>query len=566
MAWVALAWASAASAGELLIEQHVAEDGALLVRYTPPDDARELLLFDRSQTMAVVWGEMAQPVDGCATVTLTPRPLLTLKDGCTSATFRFVPRMLSRYATYEPAFPVGLSAVMGYTGYYAVALPGHALRWRWVPADGARVVVAGQVATQAIDRVITAEQVALAAQDEGRTPAGWAALAANEYSFIGKATVEPLSGGVLIHDGRLDAPRLDAVRTSLGQVVPRLTRAYGVSPAGPWAVVASTSANVRGFWGDVTPGRMMSLRFNDSPPQAPAGAIRQTRWFVAHEATHWWDTGVFRTDHDRPWIHEGHADWMAGLLMRETGEFDSERWREQMDTALNNCQWARRDRPAATLPKGFNRDDEPYACGHVTWLLAQSLRPREASPVDIAARPFRGSTAPIDAGTVARWADGGDAGPMHRLLLDPQQGWLSALKRDWGDTIEATDLKAGDSLPQPLRGRLTGALMGELMTADCGRMGFWTQADHFLIEAVPACKTLRGDMRVRRLAGVSPFEDPVGAWQAVRAACTAGQPIALGLDGDASLTLACPATMPDMPIQQILRLRPQAMERLGLAP
>jgi len=566
-ACLALAWltlAGAASAGELLIEQRVADDGALLVRYTPPEGVRELPLFDRSQTMAIVWGEMATPLDSCATITLKPRVTLQLNEGCTSATFRITPRVLSRRATYEPAFAIGPSAVMSYTGYYAAALPGHALRWRWVPGDGARAVVSGRVATQAVDRAITAEQVAFAAKDGGNTAAGWAALAANEYSFLGKAAQESLPGGVLIYDGKLDAARLEAVRSTLGSVTARLARAYGVMPADAWAVVASVSSAVRStYHGDVTAGRMMSLRFNDTPPRDLTNALRQTRWFVSHEVTHWWDTGVFRTDMDRPWIHEGHADWMAGLLMLDAGQTDAATWRADMDTALNNCQLARRERPVATLPTGFNGDD-PYACGHVTWLLAQSLRPRDAAPVDIAASLFRGSTAPIDAAAIARWADGPTPGAMRSLLLDPKQGWLSALKRDWGDVIEATELKAGDTLPQPLRGRLTGALMAELMNADCGRMGFWTNADHFLIEAVPACKTLRGDMRVRRIAGVSPFDDPVGAWLAVRAACTAGQPIALGTDGPEPTALPCPSPAPDMPIRDLLRLRPQAMERLGL--
>lgn len=565
--WLLLGLVQAAAAGELLIEQRVADDGALLVRYAPPDGVRELPLFDRSDAMATVWGEMAAPTDTCGSVTLQPRPTLRVAEGCTAASFRIAPRVLGRHATYEPAFAVGTSAVVSYSGYYAVALPGHSLHWRWVPAPGAHALVAGQLSSQAVDRIFTADQATAATQDGGSTQAGWAAIAANEYAFVGRALLEALPGGTLIHDGQLDPGRLNAVRTTLASATARFTKAYGAAPAGPWSVVAVTSPATRGFFGDVSASRMMSLRFNPEVPQDVAAATRHTRRFVSHELTHWWDTGVFRTDWARPWIHEGHADWMAALLMRETGATDAPRWRQELDAALNACQFARGDKPAATLPPGFHRDDDPYACGQVLWLLAQSARPQGSAPLDIAASVFRGSTAPVDAEAVARWADGGATGPMHRLLQDPRLGFATALKRDWAGVIEATPLQAGLPLPDGVRSRLASTLMQALMSADCGgSIGFWTQADHFRIQALPGCRALRGDMRVQRIGGVSPFTDPVAAWAAARAACTAGQPLLLTLDGGEPVTLACPAPLPELPIHDTLRVRPQALARMGLDP
>ncbi|MFT7776783.1 hypothetical protein [Roseateles sp.] len=560
----ALVMAGGASASELLIEQRVTEDGALLVSYTPPEGVRELPLFNRASTMATVWGEMAVPLGNCSSVTLKPRVTIKLADGCTSAIFRMKPRLLNRYAVNEPAFAVGGSAVMAYLGYYAVALPGHALHWRWTPGPGAHAVVAGRVSTQPIDRVLPAEQMTFAATDEGRTAAGFAATASHEYVLLGKVEIETLPGGALIHDQTIDAIRLGAVRESLLRVTARLARAYDARPAGPWAVVVNVPAGMQGFRGDVTSGRMMSLRFDARAPKDVTEAARAVQQFVAHEVTHWWDTGLFRTDGDRPWIHEGHADWMAGLLAQEAGQPDAV-WRERVDLALNNCQFARGDRVSAALPTGHHKDDDAYACGQVLWMLAQWAQPRDGTPVDVAAGPFRGSTEPIDARAIARWADGGDAGPMHRLLFDPQLGFRSALLRDWGDAIEAIELKRGESMPAALRGRLGTALMAALMSADCdGVMSFWTQADHFRIDTQPACRSLRGSPNVHRIAGVSPFEDPVGAWQGVRTTCAAGQPILLDISAGEPIALACPEKLPDMPIQQTLRLRPQAAQRLGL--
>lgn len=562
-----LALADAAPAGELLIEQRVTEDGALLVSYTPPEGVRELPLFMRASTMATVWGEMAAPIDSCATVALKPRVTITLVQGCASATFRVKPRLLNRYAVNEPAFAVGNAAVMAYLGYYVVALPGHALHWRWTPGPGAQAVVAGQPSEQPVDRRLSVDQVAIAIKDDFRTAASSAALTSHEYVLLGKAAVEPLPGGTLIHDGAVDAARLGAVREALAQVTERLSRAYGATPAGPWAVVASVTTGMQGFRGDVTAGRMMSLRFNGAAPRGGEAAGRTVQQFVAHEVTHWWDTGVFRTDGERPWIHEGHADWMAGLLARESGQLDAAAWRERIDTALNNCQLIRGDRPSATLPTGHHKDDDTYACGQVLWLLAQVAQPRSGSAVDVGASLFRASSTPIDAESVARWADGGEAGPMHQLLFDPQLGFRSALLRDWGAFIEATELKAGEPAPKFLRERLASKLMSALMAADCdGSISFWTQDDHFRIDTQPVCRVLRGNPNVRSIAGVSPFDDPVGAWRSMRAVCAAGHPIALGIDAGDPVLLTCPAKVPDMPIQQTLRLRPQAVKRLSVTP
>lgn len=553
--------ASTASAGELLIEQRVTDDGTLLVRYTPPEGVRELPLFDRSPTMATVWGEMASPLGACTAVTLKPRVTITLAPGCSSALFSVQPRLLNRNAVNEPAFAVGGSAVMAYLGYYAVTLPGHSLRWRWVPQRGGYAVVAGGVSERPIERLVPAAQVSFAAEDEGRTQAGFTAAGVHEYVLVGQAQIERLPGGALLHDGAVGAARLSAVRNALARVTERLGRAYAAQPAGPWAVVANAPAGMRGFRGDVTNGRMMSLRFE---AQAPADGDSGIQHFVAHEVTHWWDTGLFRTDGERPWIHEGHADWMAGLLALESGQMTPAIWREHMDIALNNCLLARGDRAAATLPTGHHKHDNAYACGQVLWLLAQASQPRQGAAVDVAASLFRGSTAPIDAQAVARWADGGGDGALHRLLFDPHLGFRSALQRDWGDLIEATELKPGEPVPDFLSRRLAGALMSALMAADCnGALSFWTQPDHFRIDTQPACRALRGNPQVRAIAGVSPFKNPVGAWHAMRAACTSGQTLTLTTDAAEPVVLACPAKLPDMPVQQMLRLRPQAMQRLG---
>jgi hypothetical protein len=95
--------------------------------------------------------------------------------------------------------------------------------------------------------VLTVEQVAFAASDEGRTPAGFDSAMAHEYVLVGKVAIEPMPGGVLIHDRAIDALRLGAVRDALARVTVRLGRAYGVTLARPVGRGGERAARHAGF-------------------------------------------------------------------------------------------------------------------------------------------------------------------------------------------------------------------------------------------------------------------------------------------------------------------------------
>jgi hypothetical protein len=109
-----------------------------------------------------------------------------------------------------------------------------------------------------------------------------------------------------------------------------------------------------------------------------------------------------------------------GCWRARSGQLNATGWRDRLDTALNNCQFARGDRPAVTRCRVVTTAATTLAhaarcCG--CWPDQQA--PGRHAPVDAGAEVLRGSTAPIDAEAVARWADGGGTGPMHRLLFDP---------------------------------------------------------------------------------------------------------------------------------------------------
>lgn len=549
--------------GELLIDVQLRADGALELRYAPPAGVRELPFWDAAPDAHPRWrGALFEAGDECTEATATG---LRLRDGCAAATLRVRPRLVALDAVYEPAQPISDgSGVLMYAGHYAVLLPGHALHWRWRAPQGGYLLHLGQRGEATVDQVVPAEVVDRALASGG-TDAATREVGAHQVVFLGRTRVDAVAGGWLVVDPALDADRLARIRKSLLFNVATLTRAFGTPPRGSFAVVTAISS-VPGFHGDTSSGQMMRLRLNAAPQMG-----KELEHFVAHESAHWWNNGLYRSDHAQPWLHEGNAEWLSRLLMREAGDIDDGALRDAIEAALNRCAAARRDRPAATI-KG-RRGDDSYACGMSLMLLAHAQRAAatagERHALELMAGLQRRHPA-LDAARFAQWADDRDdgRGPMGRLLLDPAQGFAAGFGARLAalGLAEARDIDAQTALPPDLRMRFGMALMTALMERDCGgRASFWVvDAALKLDNAKLGCERLPVGAEVVALAGRPVLDAPVAAWQAARAGCAAAGKLAVGYRDGSVGELTCPQALPAMPLRQLLRLTPQALDRLGL--
>ncbi len=391
-------------------------------------------------------------------------------------------------------------------------------------------------------------------------------IGAAQYVYLGGAKgLVAMAGGNLLLDPGLDASRAERIRKVLEYTLERLPKLYGVALPGPGAVVTAVS-ELPGFHGDTTSGRMMRLRLPANVETMPGTMLEH---FVAHEVVHWWNSGVFGTDQQRPWLHEGHAEWMARLLLREQGLLGDAELRADIESNLNNCAAARGSKVAAAMKPGRQGDDV-YACGMSLMLLGQAQRSeawRQTAPL-VQMAPLHRIERGLDVQAFVEWADAGSTqAAMARLLQDSQQafdsGLLARLKAL--GMADGEDVKSSEQLPPGLRMKTAGGLMSALMSSDCdGAVGFWTLPKAFRLDAALKCSSLRVGSEVAALAGVPVLTDPIAAYAAVKSACQQGQTIKVGYMSGAETAMACPKTLPALPVTQLIRLRPDALQRLGL--
>ena len=528
-----------AHAQQVQIDMSLAVDGLLLVTYTPPEGVTELQLADHGRAAQDVWKQWIQPLDECA---LVVEQRIRLQPSCKQARFAVKPQVLDRDAAYEPALPVGARGVAFYTRYYA--LSGVTQRWHWHAPDQGAVLHQGLLSRGEVSEATDAAQIV----------------------YLGEAPSLDLPGGVIVADPALGADRTRQLRALLAADIEALGKAYGVMPAGRVGVIAAVSA-LPGRKLETSTGRMMSLRL---PATADPRDASNLAMVLLHETTHWWNAGVFHSEESFPWIHEGHAEWMALLLGRQLGVLDARQAVERLEWAVNSCVALRGDKPAASLPLGL-RGRDPYQCGMALMMAAQlerSAREHAGTPVEQLVSLHRGhESSVLTQADVAVWADGRSDGPLARLLFDPKLGFATALQGLLGDDqVEVTNTPPGDEMPAPDRMGYGAVLMSALMVQDCGGNDFYSRPDGFKVAGMVKlnCGHLRVGQIVETIEGVPMTARPNAALVALRNACKAGRSVRVGIQGGTQEALECPVAMPEFQNKREWHLKPAALARLGL--
>lgn len=569
LAGLACAWACtngcAAEAGHVQIDLALASDGVLELAYTLPPGITELNFLDGGAGHVVFRGKHLQPATPCARLE-AKRMLLLDEPGCGSVMrWRVQPLLLNAYRQYEAAQPLSDGTLLADTGYYAAVAPGHGLRWvLHSPANG-YVIGQGGVVQGEVSLAATTEQVQTALDQPGTDEP--LAVAFHHYVLLGMAPTERLGQVTLVSDPALDAGRAQQIRQTLGEAVMRLTKAYGEAPSTPPMVVASV-ADVNGWHGDTTAGNTMRLRL---PRLADAVSASRLDRFVTHEAVHWWNAGIYRTDHSKPWLHEGHADWASLLLLREAGKLDAEAVASQVQTSLNRCVIVRGETPASQLTPSMR--DDSYACGLTLMMLAQALHAQRSTDPTSQGLHMLASlhlgTSSLDQQRLIAWADGtAQGGTLHTLLTDESVGFTSGLQQTLA-ILKLADAPLLRDVPAPFPSEasalLARTLMQALMARDCGGSAdFWTLPDRIRIGMRATCQNLRIGQDVLSVNGTPMFPNTLAAWNGAQQSCQTGKELSLAYaDGSYSLQ-PCPAQWPVLPITQWITLRPDALARMGL--
>jgi hypothetical protein len=218
----------------------------------------------------------------------------------------------------------------------------------------------------------------------------------DNYVYVGDVTMSPDDPVATILDPGLPA----WISTRLRDFTPSVFRDFetqmGPHKSGRPMVIASWAGTDFGgvsTGGSVSPGMItMRLEGKQLLKETP-GALNQMRWFIAHEAAHFWlgQTVGYATP-DEAWITEGGADYLAmQAAVRADASYDAKAF---MAEARSDCIAAL---AKGSLAEARRRNDQRayYACGA---LFAQA--------VDDAGRPRGKGFADFVRGLIRDDADG----------------------------------------------------------------------------------------------------------------------------------------------------------------
>ena len=537
--------AAQAQADTLNIEARLSEDAQQLeLRYDVPAGVQDLPLSGQDEVVQAWWAQHAQAAGDCTE--LLPG-LLRLREGCSEARVRVRLASLAAQARYEPAQALGSvgreSGVVSYVGYWLTIVPGHGLQVRLIPPKKGQVLWQGRWSHRPVQWQRRADEVAAAIALREQDRSWLPAIGGHQSVYLGRAPSRALpGGGRLVFDARLSPATVDSVETTLKESIRALTAAFGEGPGGPVGVMmVQTPGDI--FIGNVSSGRSMVLNIGVDALRADIQG--QLADFVRHEATHWWNAGVRRSDSRASWLAEGNAEWWALRLgvMQGAGVDAAV---AELEASLNQCL-----QMATSLPPGL-RDwrGYPFAmypCGLSLMALAQALRsPQGMSPQELAGMHPRGSV--LDADVLAAWA-----GPAFSRVLDAPT-FVTALAAAYREAGWAQDVLLEDAtgaLPSVASWMAATSWLGELMRTDCNGMSYTPAPDRLQIVPVDGlrCRAWPTRGEVVSLEGVPAVTRPKTAQAALASACAPGAAgrYRLGLAEGPEVTVGCPTRLPAPP-------------------
>lgn len=388
-----------------------------------------------------------------------------------------------------------------------------------------------------------------------RLPKGWVTLSGSGarldlegYGFLGSAAyVERGAATVVTPTGTPAWLKAQVLRSANGATSFYSRRlGYGLRRP-PLIMMLQRDSLSGGFRGDTTPGDVVSLRFNGKGwLTAEDGAGRRIGRFVAHEFFHFWNKpNGLDIGEAQPWLHEGAAEYAALLYGLQAGDLTEDEFRGELGERLTGCV---RALPTAALGlKGPTRGEPVYHCGVVAeWLADLQLRRAGGS------RDMLSLWGPILGGDPAGYSVAGfraaaGPGPLDRLLdgsgPDRWPGLFKALEPFGVALSQAEDPAAARS----------SAVMQVLAGLCKGKSyGFYRQDDRLVLDASGGCAAAFGGAEVDTLEGQGLFADPLGAYDAVAAACAAGRPVKVGFQGRPVGEWACQAPLPPRPVRWVV--------------
>ena len=265
-------------------------------------------------------------------------------------------------ADYVPAMQLGGGSIALFDGHFSVFSVDDPAKLDTLPSDFDSALV-GDFGTAV---QFQGPNLRLAGDVEGYREGN----SSGTYGLFGVPNAIVRNGVATVLDSELPAWIADYLADYTPQVMRVLTAELGPSGMEPtvlaaWESAGRTEASMNGG----TLKGLIVMRFEGEDATRPDDDLRRiARWFVAHEAAHFWlgQAVAYETPRDS-WITEGGADLLAiRTLAKLDPSYDA---KKRLNRSIADCAKLG-DKPVATAHERGDHDSF-YACGAVFALAAE---------------------------------------------------------------------------------------------------------------------------------------------------------------------------------------------------
>lgn len=357
--------ANAASPGLPTIALARQLDGRWTVRYTLATPVKRLF-FARPDARHTRVRDWISQDSAFQLVVENGVEVVRRRDGMAfrEAAFAMWPRYVQLEKDYAPFSPFGDGGLLLHTGRFhacpddcaAIVSP----RWnvKLTPPAGQHAIAVGRV----VDRVEIVD------------------VENGTNLYVGSAMPVETPDVVAVIDSTMPA----GIRKRMETLLPRLMALYsaqlGALPAKPMLFAshdASHPGGNYGYQGGTLPGQVFMHIYGNNPAFDTPGFAEQMDAFFAHEAAHLFQRYPDSSDADA-WIHEGGADALAAVALRQLGESEPGALSARLAAARSDCAASLQAGPLADAG-GRGDFDAYYRCGFVLQMAVDAAANRASN-------------------------------------------------------------------------------------------------------------------------------------------------------------------------------------------
>ncbi len=502
------------------------QDGKLDLSYTLPPGCEVLPLRGGpwSFKQQREWRKDWLPADDCGTQ--SDAGITRHRASCPAVRFTLTPRAYSQEQPMSPASLVDGQGVMLHTGSIAPTEACGPVQWHFASAKGS-VMLDGFVRGSAMRMAesampglrFTSLYLSLQPLDAGAALA--TIVGAGVPPWL-RSSISEAAEGIMLH---------------YHQTLPQ-------AEVGSAALIVTQGSDTGAMRFTLDGGRSRMLRLNYLNPteQIDARQSQSVRSSIAHEVAHILQPGLQSPAlvyPERTLMIEGGAEFLRWMSEYRLGWKSSAQLADELDEALNLCLMEVGDLPWKRFLKR-NVGRTPNQCGLAIHVMVLAARQSPLSAETVLGNLYA-ALRKNPATDIARALECGEVAACSVQVLPDLLGGNVGFGVQMRELMtNLAIIKKSDLQPNAQASRLfSRAAFSQLMTEDCSSLAYWVRDSYFEIGRSETCKTFEAGMKISKAEGVSLFDEPRQAAQAIAGACDKNGAVNLRTLEDRAVRVEC---------------------------